>query len=236
MSFLAQPVQTPLHFVPQLVAGIMPLLIAGAVFVLLVTFLKKRYLPKVKGVLGEWSVNRALRRKLNSEEYEVLQNLLLPDGQGGLTQIDHVVISAFGVFVIETKNWDCWIFGSEKGREWTLSYPGGAKVRAMNPLHQNAKHVRVICETLKVKPEHAHNLVFINPVSKMKTGPIPGVFPKGLLDYIRSFRVPVFPPEWPCQAVQLLRQTCQSHDKEAVKSHLEQVSSKQGRSQARMAA
>ncbi len=211
----------------------MPLLIAGAVFALLVTFLKKRYLPKVKGVLGEWSVNQALHSKLNPKEYEVLEDLLLPDGRGGLTQIDHVVLSPFGVFVIETKNWDCWIFGSEKGNEWTLSYPGGAKRRTMNPLNQNALHVRVICETLKVKPEHAHNLVFINPVSKIKTGPIPGVFQKGLLDYLRSFRVPVFAPEWPRQAAEQLQQICQSHDKEAVKSHLEQVSSKQGRRHAR---
>ncbi len=236
MSFLAQSVQTPLQLVPQLVEGMMPRLIAGAVFVLLVTYLKKRFLPKVKGVLGEWSVNRALLRKLNPKEYLVLKDLLLPDGRGGLTQIDHVVLSTFGVFVIETKNWDCWIFGSEKGHEWTLSYPGGAKRRTMNPLNQNALHLRVICETLKVKPEHAHNLVFINPVSKIKTGPIPGVFQKGLLGHIQSFRVPVFDFEWPRQAAQLLRQACQSHDKVAVKSHLEQVSTKQSQSQARTAA
>lgn len=75
MSFLAQPVQTPLQLVPQLVGGMMPWLIAGAVFVLLVTYLKKRFLPKVKGALGEWSVNQALLRRLNGEEYEVLENL-----------------------------------------------------------------------------------------------------------------------------------------------------------------
>jgi restriction system protein len=29
-------------------------------------------------------------------------------------QIDHVVVSPYGVFVIETKAMDGWIFGSEK--------------------------------------------------------------------------------------------------------------------------
>lgn len=236
MSFLAQPVQMPLHFVPQFVGGMIPWLTAGAGFVLLVSFLKKLFLPKVKGALGEWSVNQALLRRLNSEEYEVLENLLLPDGRGGLTQIDHVVISAFGVFVIETKNWDCRVFGSEQQWQWTLIYPGGARKRPMNPLDQNEKHVRVICETLKVKPEHAHNLVFIHPGAKIKTGPIPGVFQSGLVDHILSFRVPVFDDEWPREATERLRQICQSHDKEAVKSHLKQVSSKQNRRQVSVAA
>jgi len=40
--------------------------------------------------------------------------LTLPDGEGSTTQIDHFLLSPYGLFVIETKNYKGWIFGSER--------------------------------------------------------------------------------------------------------------------------
>lgn len=42
--------------------------------------------------------------QLDTEEYIVLHDLLLPY-KDGTTQIDHVIISPYGIFVIETKNY-----------------------------------------------------------------------------------------------------------------------------------
>lgn len=229
MFCLVQTSIDPIQMVSQSLFALMPWLIVLGALSLLGTFLKRRFLPKIKGVLGEWAVNRALLKKLNPEVYQVLHDLLLPDGKGGQTQIDHVVVSAFGVFVIETKNWDCWIFGDEKGSQWTLTYPNSGKRRAGNPLRQNEGHVKAVCEVLGVKREHCHNLVFINPVSKLKTGPIPGVFQHGMLDHIRSFQERVFNPEWVPAAVKQLMVASQSGDKQAVAAHLAQVKSKSAR-------
>ena len=32
---------------------------------------------------------------------------------GGTTQVDHILVSRFGVFVIETKDYSGWIFANE---------------------------------------------------------------------------------------------------------------------------
>jgi hypothetical protein len=225
MVLLATPFPNPLEQVNATLWTFVPFLLAIAAVILVLTYIRFRWLPKWKGGLGEWAVNRALLDQLDPLHYHVLADLLLPDGHGELTQIDHVVVSPFGVFVIETKNWDCWIFGTEKDRQWTLKYRRGRKVATQNPLHQNAKHVRVICEWLQIKPEHCHNLVFINPVSTLKTGPVAGVFLRGMPGHILSFNVPVFHPDWPTQARDVLKAASKSNDKAARAEHLEYVKS-----------
>jgi hypothetical protein len=55
-----------------------------------------------KGKVGEWAVNRSFDKHLDPDEYKVLHDVTLPF-KGGTTQIDHIVLSQFGVFVVETK-------------------------------------------------------------------------------------------------------------------------------------
>ncbi len=51
------------------------------------------------------------------KRYIWFNDVTLPDEQGGTTQIDHIVLSPFGVFVIETKNYKGWIFGGERQKD-----------------------------------------------------------------------------------------------------------------------
>lgn len=206
--------------------GLVPWVIGFGALSLLFTALSRALLPKLKGDVGEWVVNRSLLSHLPREVYQVIPDLLLPDGKGGYTQIDHVVISRFGLFVIETKNWSGWVFGGEKDPYWTLSYPGRRKVRMLNPLHQNALHVRVIRELLQMPPQHCHNLVFINSAAKLKKGPVEGVFQQGLTAYIRLYQDSVFSSEWVHNSVSQLQSACQSKNAQARAAHLRQVKEK----------
>ncbi len=52
-----------------------------------------------KGVFGEFLVNRSFKKHLNPERYTVLHDVTLPTNNGS-TQVDHVVISPFGVLVV----------------------------------------------------------------------------------------------------------------------------------------
>ena len=74
--------------------------------------------PWGKGQMGELFVRFMLRLRLDKTVYLPLHNVTLatPDGS---TQIDHVLVSRFGIFSIETKNMQGWIFGSERQAEWT---------------------------------------------------------------------------------------------------------------------
>ncbi|WP_265088790.1 nuclease-related domain-containing protein [Psychrobacter immobilis] len=62
-----------------------------------------------KGILGETVINIATWLKLEKENYHRLNNITLPLANGGSTQIDHVIVSVYGIFVIETKNYKGWI-------------------------------------------------------------------------------------------------------------------------------
>jgi len=65
-----------------------------------ITFLKT---PFMKGVFGELIVNLAAKFFLDKEKYHLFKNVTLPT-EDGTTQIDHVIVSRYGIFVIETKN------------------------------------------------------------------------------------------------------------------------------------
>jgi hypothetical protein len=96
-----------------------------------------------KGCFGERLVSKSLS-SLDPETYQTFHDLYFPrpDGQG-TTQLDHVVVSPFGIFVVETKNYRGWIFGSEKQRQWTQQIYK-RKERFQNPLHQNHLHIRAL--------------------------------------------------------------------------------------------
>ena len=101
----------------------------------------------VKGIVGEKLVQAGAALTLPSSEYRKYHNVTLPIA-GRTTQIDHVFVSAFGVFVVETKNMAGWIYGSERDREWTQVFPGGRKYKFQNPLRQNYGHIRALEEAL----------------------------------------------------------------------------------------
>lgn len=95
-------------------------MVAGVSFftvAFLVRFLRS---PKVKGRIGEAVVAVGALGRLDPVVYRVFNDIVLPRPDGkGTTQIDHVVVSPFGIFVIETKNYAGWIFGDETSRYWT---------------------------------------------------------------------------------------------------------------------
>ena len=90
----------------------------GIAVLILITILIliKSYESKVKGYVGEKLVSKRLS-KLNKRKYKVINNLLLKTSKG-TTQIDHIVISQYGLFVIETKNYKGIITGNEYDDSW----------------------------------------------------------------------------------------------------------------------
>jgi len=117
------------------------LLIIVVVFVFVYRFNKN----KRKGTKGELRVARRLR-KLKGKEYEVLNDVLIRTSSGS-SQIDHIVISIFGIFVIETKNFSGWIHGHENSEYWTQTiYKKKTKFR--NPIKQNWAHIYALKNVL----------------------------------------------------------------------------------------
>lgn len=112
-----------------------------------------------RGEAGERLAATRLK-DLNPEFYRVFHDIYLPRPDGrGTTQIDHVVLSRFGVFVVETKNYDGWIFGGAQQKMWTQSI-FGRNTQFQNPLHQNHLHVSAIRSFLGLSDWQFHSLVF----------------------------------------------------------------------------
>lgn len=110
-----------------------------------------------KGWRGEVQGTLAHRLLLDIQVYRALNDVTLPTSDG-TTQIDHVLVSRYGVFVIEAKNMEGWIFGNENSVQWTQNLYG-KKYRFQNPLRQNYRHTRTLAEFLSLPHEKFHSVV-----------------------------------------------------------------------------
>ncbi len=157
------------------------LILLTVLLAVVVAFFQSRYF---KGKLGESIVNFSIMRKLEKETYHLLKDITLPS-LGGTTQIDHVLVSKYGIFVIETKNIKGWIFGSETQRKWTQQIYKH-KNTFQNPLHQNYKHIKTLSELLNIEESKFHSLVVFTGESSFKTQMPENVLDRGYTNYIKS--------------------------------------------------
>ncbi len=151
------------------------------VFVLIALFKS----PWFKGFIGEVMVNMAAKLFLNKEDYHLIKNVTIPT-EDGTTQIDHIIVSRFGVFVVETKNMKGWIFGTERQKQWTQQI-FKSKHRFQNPLHQNYKHTKTLETALELTPEKLISVVVFVGDSTFKTDmPENVTHGGGYIRYIKS--------------------------------------------------
>lgn len=137
--------------------------------------------------IGESAVRSLLLKTFPHPEYHLMNNITLPI-EDGTTQIDHILVSRYGIFVIETKHYTGWIFGDEKSRIWTqIIY--NFKSKFQNPIHQNYKHLITIGKILDFIPkDNIHSIVVFTGDARFKTDCPSGVVSiHDLSNYIRKF-------------------------------------------------
>lgn len=137
------------------------------VAILIITILLVLGMPKVKGFIGEASVRLYLNR-LDKEKYKVFNDVLIPLPNRKTSQIDHVVVSPYGIFVIETKNYKGWIYGDSKRKYWTqVIYKH--KEKLYNPIWQNYGHIKALQEYLGIeKDEIYHSIISFSTRATLK--------------------------------------------------------------------
>ena len=110
--------------------------------------------PSVRGRIGESKVSSVLRSL--PPEYLVINDVTIPDQDAALhdnhtTQIDHIVVSPYGIFVIETKNYTGWIFGAEEAKKWKETFKTKRGLFFYNPIKQNWGHTYALAEHLQLR-------------------------------------------------------------------------------------
>lgn len=117
-----------------------------------------KYYSNIIGWFGEHWVKEVLS-KLDKNVYTVLNDILIyVDGKS--MQIDHIVVSKFGIFVIETKQYNGYITGSKYDKRW-VRHTRRKKYYYENPIRQNYGHVLGVCELLGLDENKVFNVVCI---------------------------------------------------------------------------
>lgn len=194
------------------------LLAAGAAFLYL--YLNS---AKVIGAAGERRVNALLTRKLDEQHYTLLKDLILPTSNG-TTQVDHIILSHFGIFVIETKNMSGWIFGGKDQARWT-QVMRRHKSQFQNPLRQNYLHVKVVQDQLGIRSDQLENIVAFVGSAEPKTEMPPNVFWSGkdLLSYILSRKTVQFTENEVRDFARKLRDSALDASKKTRRAHVRHV-------------
>ena len=131
-------------------------------------------------------MSRVLQEKFGPPDYHLMNHVTLQLADG-TTQVDHILVSRFGVFVIETKDYTGWIFGNANQANWTqVLYR--SKFRFQNPIFQNLRHVRAVQGLLDFLPPAAiESVVVFTGEARFKTEVPEGVFSlPGLIDYLNE--------------------------------------------------
>jgi len=210
-----------MDFTPIIQAALKPMLWTLP-FILIIGLLKT---PKVKGLFGEAFVKLLAKFRLPADIYIPIHNVTLPTPDG-TTQIDHIFVSEFGVFVVETKNMKGWIFGSENQTQWTQQIYK-VKNKFQNPLRQNYKHVKTLESALEIPPETIKSVIAFMGEGKFKTNmPSNVTRGAGYVRYIKSFKVPILSQEQVQSVVAQIHSGRLEPSRATDKEHVQQLKSR----------
>lgn len=133
------------------------------IFILLILFTV--FYKKIRGFMGEFWVKQELK-KLPKNKYIILNDIMIKSSKG-THQIDHIIISKFGIFVVEMKNYYGLITGEEHQNKW-IQHLGKNKYYFNNPIHQNYGHIKALEELLNLSEDKFISIICISNQAKLK--------------------------------------------------------------------
>ena len=132
---------------------------------ILIIFICLKFGNKIIGWFGEkWTKDEI--NKLPKDKYKILNDIMIMLN-GKTYQIDHIIVSCYGIFVIETKQYNGMITGSKYDKYW-VRHIGNKKCYYSNPIRQNYGHMKAICELLNINDNKVISLVNVTSNAKLK--------------------------------------------------------------------
>ncbi len=176
-------------------------------------------------LLGKWGEKKvSLLLGLLGNGYKVFNDVIIRNGNW-TSQIDHLIISHYGLFVIETKNYKGWIYGGADQEQWTQNI-WGHKTSLSNPIRQNRGHIMAL---KKILPEYSVNqyksIIVFSSKAKLKTRlpkELNVIYTWQLLFRIRSFKEYILSDE-NIKDITAVLQSQMLTDKEYKKIHVSNV-------------
>lgn len=182
--------------------------------------------PKIIGKRGEATVRMILSR-LPESDYHTLNDILLTVSDSGTTvQIDHIVVSTYGVFVIETKCYSGTIYGSENKEYWS-QYFRKSEYELRNPIIQNSAHINALRKMFAQYGDlHFFPIVVFSGDAVLKvTTTTPVIYSSQLLHEIKKHTKYHLMPEQRARVIKLL-ELCNQKSDDNERRHIASVKSK----------
>lgn len=206
--------------------------IVSAIIIIICTFCALFY-AQIKGFFGEKRVSCKLRC-LPRDKYRILNNIILKT-EYGTTQIDHIVISVYGIFVVETKNYAGWITGTEDGEQWTKNMYGN-KYSFRNPIKQNYAHIKALEQNLELsKDKFISIVVFLQGATIKVSSKKHVIYLNQLLSTIEQYKEMKFTQEQMLSVIDKLEKL-NTNNKEMRKTHVAQINKRVSYGEDRIAA
>lgn len=142
-----------------------PLYWAIIITCLLIIITYKLFGLKIIGWFGELWTKQSLDR-LPKDKYIIINDVFI-ENNGHTHQIDHVIVSKYGIFSIETKQYNGFITGNKYDKNW-IRHAGKNKYYYTNPIRQNYGHVKALSELLDIDETKIYNVVCIPSRAKLR--------------------------------------------------------------------
>ena len=198
-------------------------MIVFIVFILIIVIVLKINSSKIKGSIGEATVNTRLN--FIGKEYIVLKDILIKSSNGYTSQIDELVLSEYGLFVIETKNYKGWIFGNEKAENWTqVIYKEKHTFR--NPIKQNWSHIYALKSLLSDYPNIKYHPIVVfsgNATLKSIESSIPVIYSNKLNSTIRKLSFEKCLSIDELNKIQTILESSELKERNARKEHIKNI-------------
>lgn len=145
---------------------VLGVLLVFVILWVLIKALDEVFSERNKGKKAEVKLAKFLERNLDSTEYYLFQDVTVPAFKGRTTQIDIVIISVFGIFVIENKDFSGTIFGKKEEPYWIQVFNKEKYFKFKNPIHQNFGHIKALQNLLNIPFENFFSIVVFSESAK----------------------------------------------------------------------
>ena len=112
---------------------------------------------------------RTLSHALDTIAFERIENVLIPNTDEGEIQVDHLVLTAQGLLVIDVKNVTGAVFGSDKMQDWTV-ISEDHRFTFTNPQHALYDRIAAVREIVREVPV-AGRILFLDGADFTKGTP-----------------------------------------------------------------
>jgi len=138
------------------------LLIIALAAAMLLTLVIRASAARVSNVMRVNAGKRRIAKVLSEKSKDVLDDFIVPGAYGGLTRIDHAILTSGGVLCIQTKHYNGVVFGGTDEPQWT-NVDGTTRRKFLNPLIQNEGRTRALQKVIPNVPV-ANLVVFTGKV------------------------------------------------------------------------